>query len=76
VGVHSAPGWSGVLTKKRVSYGKNSVQFIVLMGTIRFRCPGSRWYGKTKQGEYVGECAARKAGDHPVYGKSCGSACN
>jgi hypothetical protein len=41
-----------------------------------YHCPGTRWYGKTKQGEYMGECAALKAGNRPAYGKSCGSPCN
>jgi hypothetical protein len=41
-----------------------------------YHCPGTRWYGKTKQGEFIGECAALKAGSRPTYGKSCGSPCN
>ena len=38
-----------------------------------YHCPGSRWYGKTKQGKYMGECAAQKAGYRPAYGKPCGA---
>jgi hypothetical protein len=40
-----------------------------------YHCPGSRWYGKTKEGKYMGECAAAKAGFRPAYGKPCGSDC-
>ena len=40
-----------------------------------YHCPGSRWHGKTKQGKYMGECAAQKAGYRPAYGKPCGSDC-
>jgi len=40
-----------------------------------YHCPGSRWYGKTKQGKYMGECAAQKAGYRPAYAKPCGSDC-
>jgi len=40
-----------------------------------YHCPGSRWYGGTNQGEYMGECEARKAGYRPGYGRLCGSNC-
>ncbi len=40
-----------------------------------YHCPGSRWYGKTKQGKFMGECQAIKDGNRPAYGKSCGSDC-
>ncbi len=40
-----------------------------------YHCPGSRWYGKTKRGKYMGECAAQKAGYRAAYGKPCGSTC-
>jgi hypothetical protein len=36
-----------------------------------YHCPGSRWYGKTKQGE----CEAIKDGNRAAYGKPCGSDC-
>ena len=37
--------------------------------------PGTRWYGKTKHGQYMSECEAIKAGNRPAYGKACGSEC-
>lgn len=40
-----------------------------------YHCPGTRWYGKTKQGKYLSECEARKEGYRPAYGHPCGSAC-
>ena len=40
-----------------------------------YHCPGSRWYGKSKEGRYMGECAARKAGHRPARRKPCGSRC-
>jgi hypothetical protein len=40
-----------------------------------YHCPSSRWYGKTKEGKYMGECEAQEAGFRPAYGKPCGSAC-
>ena len=40
-----------------------------------YHCPGSRWYGKTKHGKYMGECEAIKDGNRPAYGNRCGSDC-
>jgi hypothetical protein len=40
-----------------------------------YHCPGTRWYGNTKQGEYMPECDALKDGFRPAYGKTCGSEC-
>lgn len=40
-----------------------------------YHCPGTRWYGTTKQGKYESECAAIKDGNRPAYGKPCGSEC-
>src|SRR5438270_13960410 len=40
-----------------------------------YHCPGTRWYGSTKHGKYVGECAAIEDGNRPAYGKACGSDC-
>ena len=36
-----------------------------------YHCPGTRWYGATKNGEYMTESQARTAGDRPAYGRSC-----
>jgi Protein of unknown function (DUF3761) len=40
-----------------------------------YHCPGSRWYANTKQGKYMTECDAQKAGYRPAYGSLCGSDC-
>lgn len=39
-----------------------------------YHCPGSRYYGKTKSGEYMTQGEAQAAGNHPAGGKACPAA--
>jgi len=36
-----------------------------------YHCPGTRWYGATKAGEYMTQKEAQDKGNRPAYAKNC-----
>lgn len=51
--------------------GNPNVKVWVNTASGVYHCPGTRWYGRTKQGEYMTQAEARKKGHRPAYGRVC-----
>jgi hypothetical protein len=37
-----------------------------------YHCPGTRWYGNTKEGKFMTQKQAQASGYRPAYGAVCG----
>lgn len=67
----SARAHEGASDNSRVSQQNVSTKVWVNTKSGVYHCAGTRWYGATKNGEYMTESQARAAGDRPAYGRAC-----
>ena len=54
------------------SAGNPTVTVWVNTNSGVYHCPGTRWYGKTKSGQYMTQREAQSKGYRPAYGAVCG----
>jgi len=59
------------LTLAAESQGNPNVKVWVNTNSGVYHCPGTRWYGNTKTGEYMTQKQAQEKGYRPAYGKVC-----
>jgi hypothetical protein len=67
---HALPPPSS-LSVPQHSQGNPNVQVWVNTDSGVYHCPGTRWYGKTKQGVYMTQRQAQGKGHRPAYGRTC-----
>jgi hypothetical protein len=48
-----------------------NVKVWVNTGSGVYHCPGTRWFGVTKRGEYMTQKQALEKGNRPAYGRYC-----
>jgi hypothetical protein len=51
--------------------GNPNVKVWVNTASGVYHCPGTRWYGNTKRGEYMTQKQAQEKGNRPAYGRFC-----
>jgi hypothetical protein len=54
------------------SAGNPNVKVWVNTNSGVYHCPGTRWYGKTKSGQFMTQREAQAKGYRPAYGAMCG----
>ena len=54
------------------SAGNPTVKVWVNTNSGVYHCPSTRWYGKTKSGQFMTQREAQSKGYRPAYGAVCG----
>ena len=54
------------------SSGNPNVKVWVNTNSGVYHCPNTRWYGKTKSGQFMTQREAQAKGYRPAYGAVCG----
>ena len=54
------------------SAGNPTVKVWVNTNSGVYHCPGTRWYGNTKSGQFMTQREAQSKGYRPAYGAVCG----
>ncbi|MGC1412771.1 MAG: hypothetical protein WA864_27965 [Acetobacteraceae bacterium] len=70
-GANTAPSPTKSATVATAKPGGGVGQVWVNTDSKVYHCSGTRWYGKTKQGEYMSEQAAKTSGFRPADNKTC-----
>lgn len=60
-----------VMSQETEQAGDPAIKVWVNTPTKVYHCPESRWYGKTKKGEYMTQKEAQEKGYRPAGGKAC-----
>jgi len=71
IGIPGAQLTTSVRAQTPQSQGTPTVKVWVNTASGVYHCPGTRWYGNTKHGEYMTQKDAIAKGNRPAYGKYC-----
>ena len=68
---HAARPVSESKVLKAFGAGNPGVKVWVNTDSGTYHCPGTRWYGKTQEGEYMTQKQAQDKGYHPAANRAC-----